>query len=265
MTATQNTDPITAAAELQAADSKTQPASNAITQTRDFLEAKSDRIVPMLPEGISEKKFMAGFYNAIYRTPALAACDKTSLLLACMNLAAVGLTPNNPLGHAYLLPYHNNKTNRDECQAIIGFQGLLHLCRQSGQIASVEAWAVYDGDVFDYAFGTSPYVHHVPKNATKELTHAYAVVRLTSGAVQFDVMTKDEIDAIRARSKSSKYGPWVTDYAEMAKKTVLRRITKVLPKSDLLAKAVEIEEPHIEPQGALATAETALLAEVVDE
>ena len=259
-----NADPITAAAEVQAADSKATPASNAITITKDFLESRTESITSMLPEGISEKKFMAGFYNALYRTPALAACDKTSLLLACMNLAAVGLTPNNPLGLAYLLPYRNNKTNREECQAIIGFQGLLHLCRQSGQIASVEAWAVYDGDVFDYAFGTTPYVHHVPKNTTKDLTHAYAVVRLTSGAVQFDVMTRAEIDAIKDRSKASKYGPWVTDYPEMAKKTVLRRITKVLPKSDLLAAAVQMEEAHVEGRGALATAETQLLAEVVE-
>jgi recombination protein RecT len=42
-------------------------------------------------------------------------------------------------------------------------------------------------------------------------------------------MPKSEIDSHRKRSKASSYGPWVTDYDEMAKKTVFRSVFKWLP------------------------------------
>jgi recombination protein RecT len=44
-------------------------------------------------------------------------------------------------------------------------------------------------------------------------------------------MPKSEIDKHRARSKAGSSGPWVTDYEEMAKKTVFRSIFKWLPVS----------------------------------
>ena len=39
-------------------------------------------------------------------------------------------------------------------------------------------------------------------------------------------MSKVQIDSIRDRSRAGNRGPWVTDYEEMAKKTVLRRALK---------------------------------------
>jgi recombination protein RecT len=44
-------------------------------------------------------------------------------------------------------------------------------------------------------------------------------------------MGLDEINAIRKRSRSGNSGPWVTDFAEMSKKTVVRRHSKRLPMS----------------------------------
>jgi recombination protein RecT len=54
-------------------------------------------------------------------------------------------------------------------------------------------------------------------------------------------MTRAEVDAIRARSRSRDDGPWVTDYAEMAKKTVLRRTLKLCPKSTEMKQALALE------------------------
>jgi recombination protein RecT len=65
---------------------------------------------------------------------------------------------------------------------------------------------------------------------------------MKDGGVQFEVMSRSEIDGIRSRSKSSGSGPWVTDYPEMARKTVLRRLCKYLPMSSELASAMESEE-----------------------
>jgi hypothetical protein len=54
-------------------------------------------------------------------------------------------------------------------------------------------------------------------------------------------MSIDEVDAIRMRSKASSSGPWVTDYEEMAKKTVMRRLLKRAPMSIELASAVAFD------------------------
>jgi hypothetical protein len=69
-----------------------------------------------------------------------------------------------------------------------------------------------------------------------------AVAKLRDGGRQFDVMTKAEVDAIRKRSLSGGNGPWVTDYEEMAKKTVIRRLFKMLPVSVEMQRAVSLDE-----------------------
>jgi recombination protein RecT len=74
------------------------------------------------------------------------------------------------------------------------------------------------------------------------LRFVYAVAKLKDGGVQFDVMSRAEVDGIRARSKSADNGPWVTDYAAMALKTVVRRLFKFLPVSIEIQQAVTLDE-----------------------
>ncbi|MGN1209108.1 MAG: recombinase RecT [Duodenibacillus sp.] len=74
------------------------------------------------------------------------------------------------------------------------------------------------------------------------MTHVYAVAQLQGGGVQFEVMSRAEIEGIRAQSKAGTRGPWVTHFEEMAKKSVIRRLFKMLPVSIEAARAVEIDE-----------------------
>jgi recombination protein RecT len=91
--------------------------------------------------------------------------------------------------------------------------------------------------------GTERKIVHKP-NYTKDrgdLVCVYAVFKTKDGNVDFEVMSIDEVDAIRMRSKASSSGPWVTDYEEMAKKTVMRRLLKRAPMSIELASAVAFD------------------------
>jgi recombination protein RecT len=115
---------------------------------------------------------------------------------------------------------------------MIGYQGYVDLARRSGDVAKVWARVVYGGDEFSVEYGTHEGVHHVPMLATSDptmVTHVYAIALLRDGITDFEVMTKAQVDGIRARSRSANKGPWVSDYAEMAKKTVVRRLVKRLP------------------------------------
>ena len=55
-------------------------------------------------------------------------------------------------------------------------------------------------------------------------------------------MSIEEIDAIRNRSKASNSGPWVTDYSEMAKKTVFKRASKWITLSPEIRDGLEKDE-----------------------
>ncbi len=56
-------------------------------------------------------------------------------------------------------------------------------------------------------------------------------------------MSIHEVEAIRKRaSKGKRSSPWDTDFAEMAKKTVLRRLCKVLALSPQTQRAVALDD-----------------------
>lgn len=112
---------------------------------------------------------------------------------------------------------------------------MLAIARRSGEIASVIAEAVHEKDVFDVEYGLEPKLTHKPylDGDPGKLKGCYVVVRFKGDGVEplIKYMPKSEIDKHRARSKASSSGPWVTDYEEMAKKTVFRSIFKWLPVS----------------------------------
>ena len=200
------------------------------------IEAMKPEIARAIPRHLNPDRVARIAVTVMRRTPKLAECTPASFLGALMTCAQLGLEPG-PLGHAYLVPYGNEVT------FIAGYRGLVDLARRSGQVSSVQARVVRQGDQFDYAFGLEPKLEHKPTaDADKPVTHAYAVIRLKDGGVDFDVMTKAEIEAVRARSRAAKSGPWVTDWAEMAKKTVLRRLLKTAPMSVEYQQAVANDE-----------------------
>ena len=98
--------------------------------------------------------------------------------------------------------------------------------------------------IFTYQFGLHEDLKHIPAISSErgELTYVYAVAKLKDGGLQFEVMSKYEIDPIRAQSKASGSGPWATHYEEMAKKTVIRRLFKYLPVSIEMTRAVIADE-----------------------
>jgi recombination protein RecT len=201
-----------------------------------------------MPKHMSGERLYQLAVSAINTTPKLAECSPQSLLSCVMKCSALGLEPSavDGLGRCYILPYRNAKTQGYEATFIIGYKGLIDLARNSGKIKSISAHPVYAGDDFHYEFGLHEDLRHVPMDACDKtdanLTHVYAVAQFTDGGHQIDVMTKAEVDAIRKRSKASNNGPWATDYAAMAVKTVIRRASKTWPMSTQAREAVAADE-----------------------
>lgn len=206
------------------------------------------QIALALPKHMTAERLARVATTEVRKNPLLAEADQASFLGALMQCAQLGLEPGGALGHAYLLPFRNNTKNIIEVQFIIGYRGMIDLSRRSGQIISIEAHPVYECDEFRCQLGLESNLVHIPdwdnpnRGNPSALRFVYAVAKLQGGGVQFEVMGRREIDMARARSKSPDKGPWKTDFIEMAKKTVVRRMFKFLPVSIEMASAVALDE-----------------------
>lgn len=197
-----------------------------------------------LPKHMTADRLARIATTEIRKVPALAKCDQASFLGAIMQCAQLGLEPGSALGHAYLLPFENRKKGITEVNFIVGYRGMIDLARRSGQIISLAARAVYQNDNFSYQYGLHEDLQHVPCESGDPgpLTHVYAVARLKDGGIQFEVMSRADVEKVRAQSKAGGSGPWVSHFDEMAKKSVIRRLFKYLPVSIELQQAVTQDE-----------------------
>lgn len=186
---------------------------------------------------------------ALSRVPNLLACEPASIVRSLMDAAQLGLEPNTPLKFASIVPYMNGKTKRYEAHLIVEYGGLIQLAHQSGAVDDIYAEVVRARDQFIIRYGTDKKIEHEPNfaagvdEASNPVIGAYAVAIMKgTPRAKFVYMARPEIDAIRARSPAGNSGPWVSDYAEMAKKTAIRRLWKTLPRSaekeQLFARAV---------------------------
>ena len=194
--------------------------------------AMQEKLAQGISKGVTAERLVRVVMQAVSRSPQLLECTRESLFSAVSCCAQVGLEPNL-LGDAYLVPYKNNKTGgKYEAQFIPGYKGLVKLVRRSGELSSVSAEVVYAGDDFQYELGDCPRITHKRTDATdygQPIRYAYAVAHLRDGGIQRIVMTKAQVDKVRSGSAAGKYGPWQDHYEEMAKKTVLRALCKLLP------------------------------------
>ena len=190
-----------------------------------------------LPSVLTPERFTRIVLSALSTNPKLQETTPESFLGAMMTAAQLGMEPNTPLGQAYLLPYYNSKKRCLECQFQLGYKGLIDLAYRSGEVSTIQAHVVYEHYKFSYASGLEPQLEHVPAMGDRgSPTHVYAVFRTKDGGYSFGVMSIDDVRRHAQRySKSFENGPWQTNFEEMAKKTVLKRVLKYAPlKSDFV-------------------------------
>ena len=221
---------------------------------RKAIDTQSSAFAAVLPSHVDTDRFARLVLTAVKSTPDLMQCfgteqGKTSVLLAAMQAAAVGLEPNTPTQDCWLLPRRRNGIW--EAQLSLGYRGLLKLVRRSGQIASVHADVVYEADHFHYARGlASDIFEHVPTEDDNPggLTYAYAVVRFLNGGYQFVVLNRRQVHARRAMSDSWKnekarpYSPWTKWEEAMWRKSALRALVPMLDLNTEVAQAIEVDE-----------------------
>lgn len=210
------------------------------------LEKLRPHLARVLPPDVRPDKAVMVAYTSIQRNPSLLECSVQSIMASVMSAGQLGLVVDPVLGQAYLVPF------KGQCTLIVGYKGLAALAWRTKMVRDITRDIVREHDEFDAVRGDNPSITHKivqPLSKRGALTHAYCIISTTTGGKVREVMDAEEIEAIHKRSPSfnARMSPWVTDYDQMALKTVMRRACKMMPmsgerESNMLARAIGYDE-----------------------
>jgi phage RecT family recombinase len=203
----------------------TDPNTQLALQVRHDLQRMATEFESVLPPQIPAERFVRTAITAVQQDPDLLCTDRRSLLGSCMKAAQDGLLLDKR--EAALVIY------KGKAQYLPMVAGILKKVRQSGQISTIAAHVVYERDEFDYQLGDDERIFHKPnilQDRGKPVA-VYCIARTVDGGAFREVMSTAQVEKIRARAPGGQKGPWVTDWDEMARKTVVRRLSKYLPSS----------------------------------
>lgn len=212
----------------------TQPRDNSpVAVIKQNLSVMAPEFKAALPAHVTVEKFTRVAQTAILSNPDLMRADRASLFGSITKLAQDGLLPD---GREAALVMFGQKV-----QAMPMIAGVLKKIRQSGEVSKISAQVVYENDHFVVAYGFDEDVTHNPPPLDKprgKPIGAYATAVLKDGSRLLEVMSFEEIEKVRSVSRSGKGGPWAQWWGEMARKTVMRRLSKRLPMSSDLEEEV---------------------------
>ncbi len=166
---------------------------------------------------------------------------RPALYQAAMDAAEVGLPLATNLRQAYFVPRWSKKTGKKHVAYEISVHGLKSLAFRNGTISGFQNAVVRKGDLFEFSLGTDAFLKHVPVMPNPgEVIAVWATAEFVSGAKPvFAIVWREELEKIKKLSKSDFWTNW---YDEMAKKTALRRLCKLLDVCPELQRAIAIEE-----------------------
>lgn len=213
----------------------------------EFVKSMQEEFKNALPKVLTPERFTRIALTALSNTPELKKSTAASLMGGLMQAAQLGLEPNTPLGQAYLIPYKNKGIL--ECQFQVGYKGMLDLAYRSDTIKTVQAYVVYENDKFEYELGLEPKLKHIPATENRgEPVQVYAIFKTNNDGYGFEVMSIEDVrnhGKKYSKSFNSQYSPWTTNFEEMAKKTVIKKVLKYAPLKTEFATAIAVDEGTI--------------------
>jgi recombination protein RecT len=207
------------------------------------LQAMQPQFKMALPSHIPVEKFLRVAQTAIQTNPNLVTATRHSLFSACMKLAQQGLLPD---GKEAAIVTFKNKQGENIAQDMPMVAGILKKVRNSGELASITSQLVYEKDTFKYwVDADGEHLNHEPNlfGERGKVIGVYALAKTKDGAVYIEVMTADQVKAIKNASRSKDSGPWAGAFEhEMWKKSAIRRLSKRLPMSTDLEVTVTADD-----------------------
>lgn len=214
-----------------------------------------------LPSNVKPEAFRNAALIAAQDNPKILQCDQPSVFKSLRTLATAGLVPDGR--EAALVPFNTKIDGKwgSKCQAMPMVFGLIKMVRRSGEVSDIRAHIVYQNEVdqgrFDYVVGDDESLTHKPIlfGEKGNPVAAYAIAKMKDGTTVREFMSAEEIETVRRSSAAQKdystkpaktsekpIGIWLDWWAEMWKKTVIRRICKRLDMSSEDMRRVLVDE-----------------------
>lgn len=215
-------------------------AAQAEQTVQDMIRTSWSAIAASLPDTMDAKRFARLVFNAVRKTPKLALATAPSMVGSVLTASALGLEIglNN---EAHLVPY-KNKYGKVEAQLQIGYGGYAKLFQQHPMARGISTGWVGANDHFEYSYGTSSFLDHRPRLGDRGQPVAFwAAYELANGVRDFQVLTPEEVAELRGKDLNE-----VREIADpqhwMERKTVLKQVLKLAPKSTKLHWAMAVDE-----------------------
>lgn len=214
-----------------------------------YLKSRMASFNQVLPQHLTAERMVRCALTAAVKNPSLleyAHENPSSFALAIMQASELGLEPDTPSQFCHLIPYTISQKSGDGWKKIkvvqfqIGYRGLLELINRAGEVKSFTIYDVHRGDDFKIELGKAPDVKHNPdvdalNRDWSTFRLVYGVVVFNDGSIVIDYMNKAQIEVVKnavAKKNFGKAGPaWEEHPIEQAKKTLIKRMAKTLPKS----------------------------------
>lgn len=185
-----------------------------------------------LPAGFNKDRFVLNCITVIQdmlrdnkKKNQLQEVDPTTIPICLAKGAFLGLDFFN--GECYAIPYAG------EMKFQTDYKGEIKLCKRfsKNEIKDIFAKVVREGDFYEEEVdGSTQRVVYRPKPfSNAPMIGAFAIVSYKDGSMLYDSMGKDEIESVRENySKAQNSEAWKKSPGEMYKKTVLRRLCKMI-------------------------------------
>lgn len=206
--------------------------SQYLQSINDGLMAEMVKHKESLPAGFNRERFALNCTTVIHdmlkddkKKESLNGVHINTIVMTMIKGAYLGLDFFN--GECYAIPY------KSEMQFQTDYKGEIKLCKKysKNKIKDIFAKVVRKGDEFyEEVDGGVQKVYFRPKPfSNDDMIGAFAVVTFTDGSMLYETMSKEEIEKIRSNfSKAANSPAWTKTPGEMYKKTVLRRLCKMI-------------------------------------
>lgn len=185
-----------------------------------------------LPAGFNQQRFILNCITVIQdmmkdnkKKEQLENINPETIPVCLAKAAYLGLDFFN--GECYAIPYGGNLTFQTD------YKGEIKLCKRysKNKIKDIFAKVVRQGDFFmEEVDGGKQNVQYRPKPFSNEqMIGAFAIVVFEDGSMMYDTMSSEDIENVRnTYSKMKDSQAWKSSTGEMYKKTVLRRLCKLI-------------------------------------
>ncbi|HHX66966.1 MAG TPA: recombinase [Gallicola sp.] len=233
--------------------------SRAVNKKPKFSVAiQSDAYKKLINNTLQDKtraqNFIANISSAVANNRELQECDPATILSAGLMTESLNLSLNNQIGHAYLIPFKDNKNNRTVAQFQLGYKGYLQLAMRSGQYKKINVLAI-KGELIKYdpleEIIEVKLIEDEFKREKAKTTGYYAFFEYHNGFKKSLYWSREKMEA-HALKYSQGYRAkkgftfWEKDFDAMAIKTLIRQL---ISKWGIMS--VEMQDAYIKDMGVI--------------